>query len=220
MQTWARLTLASEAPSSVLTARSLLTSACRKRESVTQPGAPQKQQGGGCTGGSQDLWGQGARNAHCPEENLLSTHSGSTHTEHPHWDHPVPGTSASCCPPLAARDAAPRPPQPSGVTSSLDPPGGQGPPQPQPSSEALPGRGQPRGEGNGDPTRTLLPSSMMTTSFCAYSWISVSQACGDSGAASGGSTPHPAQPPGRAGKTFFNLILLLLLFSQVGTIPE
>lgn len=220
MQTRARLTLASEAPSSVLTARSLLTSACRKRESVTQPGAPQKQ-AGGRTGGSQEPGGSGSQECPLPRgEAAEHPHWEHPHREHPHWDHPVPGTSASCCPPLAARDAAPQPPQPSGVTSSLDPPGGQGPPQPQPSSEARPGQGQPRGEGNGGPTRTLLPSSMMTTSFCAYSWISVSQACGDSGAASGGSTPHPAQPPGRAGKTFFNLILLLLLFSQVGTIPE
>lgn len=61
----------------------------------------------------------------------------------------------------------------------------------------------------GDPTRTLLPSSMMTTSFWAYSWISVSQACGAVRLRRGERyprpSPQPARPPRRLGKRLFFL---------------
>lgn len=43
-----------------------------------------------------------------------------------------------------------------------------------------------------DPARTLLPSSMMTTSFWAYSWISVSQACVAVELHQGELYPHPS----------------------------
>lgn len=43
-----------------------------------------------------------------------------------------------------------------------------------------------------DPARTLLPSSMMTTSFWAYSWISVSQACGAAELHRGEPYSHPS----------------------------
>lgn len=60
----------------------------------------------------------------------------------------------------------------------------------------------------GDPARTLLPSSMMTTSFWAYSWISVSQACGTVGLGWGEWYPcpsplSPGTPPQGWGKLNF-----------------
>lgn len=73
-------------------------------------------------------------------------------------------------------------PQPS---STLGSPPCLGKPSREPQGPVRPwgqhGReGTAGGEAGPSHTCTLLPSSMMTTSFWAYSWISVSQACGDS----------------------------------------
>lgn len=147
MQIRARLTLASEAPSSVLTARSLLTSACRERESVTQLGASRKQ-AGGRTGRLQEFGGPGTQECPLPrgepaEHPAPSTHTGSTHTGIAPYREPQPGAALLWLP----GRRLPGPPSPLGSPPAWIPLEGRQPPRPHPSSEARPGQGQPRGGG-------------------------------------------------------------------------
>lgn len=171
-------------------------------------GHPASRQGG-ARGGSRNLGVQGHRSARCPEENLLSTRHPAPILGAPILGSPRTGNLSLVLPSSGCQgDVSPAPPALWGHLQPGSPWRAGSPPGPIPPRRHGRGRDSLVVGEDGGSTRTLLPSSMMTTSFCAYSWISVSQACGDSGAASGGSTPHPAQPPGRAGKTFFYLILL------------
>lgn len=100
---------------------------------------------------------------------------GSTHTgnvPHPALSPMLPSTGCR-------EHGLPQPPSTLGSPPCLGKPGRE-PQSPVLSWGRHVGEGTAQGEAGPGHACTLLPSSMMTTSFWAYSWISVSQACGDS----------------------------------------